>query len=90
MEMKDEKFNAITSEIIKNAGTFKCPVCGRTDGFDFKPYQYVIVQGETSDGSVHLGGSVIKAFIGTCPHCSYMLSFNIDKIEKKLSEQHNE
>lgn len=87
MEMKDEKFNELTSEILKNAGLFKCPVCGHMDGFDFKPYQYVIMEGETSNNTVQLGGSIIKAFIGTCPHCSYMLSFNIDKIEKKLSEQ---
>lgn len=85
MEMTDEKFNSLTSEIIKNAGLFKCPICGHTDGFDFKPYQYVIVQGETLNDSVQLGGSIIKSFIGTCPHCSYMISFNIDKIEKKLS-----
>lgn len=88
MEINDEKFNAIAAEIIKKAGLFKCPVCGHTDGFDFKPYQYVIMEGDVENGSVSLGGSIIKSFIGTCPYCSYMLSFDIGKIEKKLSEQH--
>lgn len=87
MEMKDEKFNALSSEILKKAGCFKCPVCGHTDGFDFKPYEYVMIQGENNNNSIALGGSVIKAFIGTCPYCSYMLSFNIEKMEKKLAEE---
>lgn len=87
MEMNDEKFNAITSEIFKKTGVFKCPVCGHTEGFDFKPYEYAIVQGEKENNVMTLGGSIMRALVGTCPHCSYMLSFNIDKIEKKLAEE---
>ena len=74
MEMTDEKFNSLTSEIIKNTGLFKCPICGHTDGFDFKPYQYVIVQGETLNDSVQLGGSIINSTDQRRSHANHLTS----------------
>ena len=89
MELKDEQFDAISSEIIKKAGLFKCPVCGQNEGHNFAPTEFHVLAGEKDGSSSDLsfGGqsTYLRVVAGTCPRCAHISFFNLVRLEKNIA-----
>lgn len=88
MELNDEQFNAISSEIIKKAGLFKCPICGHNEGFNFAPTEFHVLSGErNSSGQLSFGGqsNFLRVIAVTCPHCAHISFFNLVRLEKIIA-----
>lgn len=88
MKLNDEQFDAITSEIIKKAGLFKCPVCGQNASFNFSPNEFHVLAGERdSNDGLSFGGqsNYLRVMAATCPHCAHISFFNIVRLEKNIA-----
>ena len=90
MNVSDEKYDAIASEILKAAGKFKCPVCFQNDHFNFAPNEFVVLSGERGvNGDLQLGGNstVLRVMAATCPKCGYISFFNLVRIEENMKRK---
>lgn len=89
MELNDEQFDAISSEIIKKAGLFKCPVCGQNAGYNFSPTEFHVLAGERDSNGTGLsfGGqsTFLRVVAATCPHCAHISFFNLVRLEKNIA-----
>lgn len=88
MELNDKQFNAITSEIVKKAGLFKCPICGQNSSFNFSSNEFHVLAGEaTEDMGLAFGGqsTYLRVVAATCPNCANISFFNLVRLEKNIA-----
>ena len=87
MELTKSQIQAISLEIIKKAGA-KCPVCGQSSSFSISQTEFHVLAGAPNEnGGISFGKglSALRVVASTCPNCSHISFFNLERLEKELA-----
>lgn len=90
MKLTDERLDEITSTILERTGKFRCPICGSEGGFTFPEHEFELISLEKKDEALLMKEGMadfLRLFPLTCSHCGFVANFNLQKIDKFLSEK---
>ena len=90
MKLSNERLDEITSKILERAGKFSCPICGSTEGFTFPEHEFELMSCEKNGENLLLKegtSDYFRMFPLTCSNCGFVANFNLQKIDRFLSEQ---
>ena len=89
MKLADKRLDEIASKILERAGKFSCPICKSTAGFTFSEHEFELLSAVKDEKGLHLqegANDYFRLFPLTCENCGFVVSFNLQKIDKFLSQ----